>query len=59
MPPYLAIFMSTGNIPLQVGLFTLEEFDARFKAGKEGTAWATVLNTETGEVIRRYSNVDR
>ena len=59
MPPFLAVFMSKEGVPITIGLFTLEEFDARFTAAKTNTSWAVVLNSETGNTVRRYSNTDK
>lgn len=56
MPPFLAIFMSIEGAPLSTGLFTFDEFDARYAAARQRTLWATLLDSKTGKLIRRYDN---
>ena len=55
MPTYIALFMSTDGIPLQVGLFTSDEFLARLEAAKEKTKWALLINTATGRIASVYT----
>lgn len=59
MPPFLAIFMSVEGAPLTTGLFTVEEFEARYEASKERTAWAILINTKTSiTAMRRVKEVE-
>lgn len=54
MPPFLALFMSTDGVPIQVGLFTVDEFLARNAAAKDRTKWSLLINTASGMIVNRY-----
>jgi len=49
-PPYVAVFFN--QVPITVGLYTTEEFEARLEAASE-TIWALLIAVETGNVIAR------
>lgn len=53
MPPFLAVFMGKEGAPITMGLFTQEEFQARYKAAKKDTAWAILIDTTDSEVMVR------
>ena len=56
VPTYAAIFCTVEGIPQVVGVFTVDEFLARWGAGKQGLRWALIVNTETGVVITRLAH---
>lgn len=56
MPPFLAIFMSVDGVPLQTGLFTEAEFQARIDAAQERTKWAILVDTSDGKTIAHFVN---
>lgn len=51
MAPYLAIFFSKDGVPITVGLFTIEEFAARYNAVNDNMAWAFLIETKTGRIV--------
>lgn len=51
MPPFLAIFFSVEGVPATVGLYTIEEFAARYNAAEKNTAWAFLIETKTGRIV--------
>ena len=57
VPTYAAIFCSAEGVPQIVGVFTIDEFLARWNVAKQAFRWAILLNTETGAVIGNYNRL--
>ena len=53
VPTYAAIFCSVEGVPQVVGVFTVDEFLARWNAASQGLRWALLLSVETGEVVSK------
>lgn len=54
MATYIALFFNIHGSVVTIGLFTIDEFNARTKAAEAETKWAYLVEASTGEIRASY-----